>query len=330
MNAVRLNIFFLIVCLLYNSQIDAKVLIFTYAYNRPDFIALQDATFKHFMQNEYEFVVFNDAANPTDYQDIKTMCEQLAISCIDIPQEIHARPYLHRTDWGEFKNPNQASTRNSNVVQYSLDTFGFNHDDILMLIDSDMFLIKKFDVRAYMNGYKVAAFYKSCCDVVMNGQHTQDTPHIDYLWIGLVFLNMKTLPQKNALNFNCGTQGKVQLDAGGFTFAYMNYLDFSLFKPIDRICIHTLICPTCRAEKSPYCIHNTSVLKENGFNKETIAFIQELPVPHGKDKHRNTEFFLDNTFVHYRAASNYNNIASTFTTDKTKVFNNYIHYLIDT
>lgn len=329
MEAIKQNLFIILLYLFSSFQLYSKVLIFTYAYNRPDFIVLQDATFKHFMQNEYQFIVFNDAVKPSDYQEIKAVCEQLNIPCIDIPQEIHTRPYLHRTDWGEFKNPNQPSTRNSNVVQYSLDMVGFNHDDILMLIDSDMFLIKKFDVRAYMNGYKIAAFYKSCCDVIMNGQHTADTPHIDYLWIGLAFLNMGTLPLKNALNFNCGTQGKVQLDAGGFTFAYMKYLDFSLFKPIDRICIHTLICPSCRAEKSPYCTHNTEVLKENGFNKETIAFIQELPVPHGKDRHRNTEFFLNNTFVHYRAASNYNNIASSFTTDKTKVFNNYIKHLIN-
>ncbi len=320
----------LLLSFLQTSPVLAKILIFTYAYNRPDFIALQDTTFKHFMKNEYEFIIFNDAVNPGDYDEIHKICLERDLRCIDIPQEIHNRPYLHRTDWGEFKTFQQASTRNSNVVQYSLDVLGFAHDDILMLIDSDMFLIKEFDVREYMNEYTIAAFYKSCCDVIMNNQHTSEVPHLDFLWIGLVFIDMKNLPHKTALNFNCGTQGKVQLDAGGFTFAYMKEFDHARFKSIDRICIYTLICPQCIKTKTTYCTHNNDLLKEHNFTQNMIDFIQQMPVPYGKDRHRNTEFFLNNTFLHYRAGSNYNNISNNFSAEKTKVFNNFIDNLIKT
>ncbi len=92
----------------------------------------------------------------------------------------------------------QVSVRNSNVVQYSLDTFGFNHDDILMLIDSDMFLIKEFDVRSFMQGYDLAGFHKSCCNDTRRIQHTEEIPHTVYVWIGLIILDMRSLPCKEA------------------------------------------------------------------------------------------------------------------------------------
>ena len=38
-----------------------KVLIFTFAYNHPDFIELQHQLFQKFLKDEYEFVVFDDS-----------------------------------------------------------------------------------------------------------------------------------------------------------------------------------------------------------------------------------------------------------------------------
>ena len=57
----------------------SKVLIITHAYNRPEFIPLQDITFKKFLKDDYEFVVFNDARDPKIKKDIykrfaKTIC----------------------------------------------------------------------------------------------------------------------------------------------------------------------------------------------------------------------------------------------------------------
>ncbi len=42
-----------------------KVLIMTYVHSRPDFIELHDKTFKAFLKDDYEYVVFNDAPNVT-------------------------------------------------------------------------------------------------------------------------------------------------------------------------------------------------------------------------------------------------------------------------
>ena len=82
--------------LVFLCSVEAKVLIFTYAYNRPEFIETQYKTFKKFLLDEYEYVVFNDAIEPVLKKKIELMCEKLQIRCILIPQEIHDRPYLKR------------------------------------------------------------------------------------------------------------------------------------------------------------------------------------------------------------------------------------------
>ena len=78
--------------LLLSCTITPKVLIFTYAHNRPDFIEIQHKTFEKFLQDDYEFVVWNDANNNNMSKNIENMSKKYNIRCIRIPQEIHDRP----------------------------------------------------------------------------------------------------------------------------------------------------------------------------------------------------------------------------------------------
>ena len=122
------------------------VLIITHNYNRPDFIELQDKAFKKFLKDDYRYVVFNDATSEEMRKKIEETCKKLNIECIQIPQEIHSRPYLPR-------EPNErinASIRHANVVMYSLDFMGFDHDGIVFIVDSDILLIRPFSIEKYM------------------------------------------------------------------------------------------------------------------------------------------------------------------------------------
>ena len=62
---MKINYFFTFLFLTffnYNGLVASKnVLIMTYSYNRPDFIEIQNKTFKKFLKDDYTFVVFNDA-----------------------------------------------------------------------------------------------------------------------------------------------------------------------------------------------------------------------------------------------------------------------------
>ena len=44
-------------------------------YNRPDFINIQQATFKKFLKDDYEYVVFNDATDQNLAQQYSDPCK---------------------------------------------------------------------------------------------------------------------------------------------------------------------------------------------------------------------------------------------------------------
>src|ERR1700730_829964 len=157
--------FALVVACLAPVALEAKVLIFTHSYNRPDFIEIQHKTFQKLLKDEYEFVVFNDAPEAPMEQNIRKVCNDCNIQCIRIPQEIHQRPYLMRLP-GEYYN--DPAVRNCNVVQYSLDVLGFAHDDILVIIDSDLFLVREFSFRDCLKDCDLAGLKQG----------------VGYLWIG--------------------------------------------------------------------------------------------------------------------------------------------------
>lgn len=152
-----------------------EALIFTYAYNRPEFIALQNKCFKKFLKEDFDFVVFNDARDVKDETAIQNECSKLGIQCIRIPQEIHNKPYLQRFPGEDF---NHHSVRNSNVVQYSLDHYGFSHKGYLLLFDSDVFLINPFSITDFMQDCSLAGRLQ-----VKNKNNIS----INYLWIGIFF-----------------------------------------------------------------------------------------------------------------------------------------------
>lgn len=284
-----------IVLLLYPlTSLDAKILLFTYSYNRPDFIEIQHKTFKKFLRDDYEFIVFNDATDRTLHEQINNVCAKYNIRCISIPQEIHDAVY----------NP---SLRNCKVVNYSLNTIGFNHDDIVALFDSDLFLIKEFSIREYLDSYDLA------------GQD-QVRDHIHYLWIGLVFMNMATMPNKKTIDFSCGFIGNTNTDSGGFTHHYLVNNPMARLKLFDEVVyLADFTCPECK-KNGDACFHKRLLMKEYEFNDPLInlAYVSCNSI---------SELYLKNTFLHYRAGTNWNYESKEYHDQKTKQIRSFFESL---
>lgn len=289
--------------LFFSQIISAKVLLFTYAYNRPDFIEIQYKTFKKFLHDEYEFIVFNDAPGQNMCDKINNMCAKYGVRCVRIPQEIHDKPYLPRLARENFHAP---AVRNCNVVQYSLDTIGFDHDDILVLLDSDMFLVKDFSVIKYMKNLDTAGL-----DQERKGFH--------YLWIGLVMLNMQTLPDKRTLTFNCGEIEGVPVDSGGQTYHYLKQNPKLKINYIDEKGPFHLRCNECKKLNILQCTHNRDVLLKNGFDQNIINCIQMYPL---------FTFFLNNSFLHYYAGTNWNGENKDRIVQKTNALYDYLNIVL--
>ncbi len=285
----RLKLFLLLI-IATQASLSAKILLFTYSYNRPDFIKIQHDTFKKFLKDDYEFVVFNDARDRSMEQQITNMCQQLQVACIRIPQEIHDQPYLKRWAGESYHAP---AVRNCNVVQYSLNHVGFKHDDIVALFDSDMFLVKDFSIREYMKGYDLVGIKQG----------------IGYLWIGLTFLNMDTMPNKTTLDFNCGRVNDTAVDAGGHTYCYLR----------DNPGVQGRYFAQCIVQPS---MQKEEILRTHNFNEKDIQFI--MACPYGI----NIEYMLDNHFLHYRGGTNWDCKSGDYHNSKTSLINAYISNLL--
>ena len=267
----------------YNGLVLSKnVLIMTYSFNRPDFIEIQDKTFKKFLKDDYTFVVFNDATQEEVSNQIIETCNRLNLPCIQIPQSIHNAPYLERWPGEDYNHP---SVRCSNVVQFSLDTLGFDHDGIVMSIDSDMFLVKNFCVQEFLDGFDIAGVLQS-------------RQHIEYFWIGLLLFNMQTLPDKKTINVNCGKVDGIGVDPGGQTYHYFKNHPKAMRNPID-----------IQFYPSDFILSETT--------HENVKFLFSHDC-------NNFEFLLKNSFIHYRGGSNWNYESKEYHEKKTAVLNAFI------
>ncbi len=105
-----------------------KNLIITFVYSNPEFIAMQNKTFKKFLQDDYEYVVFSDAPTEKEHEAINAMCAQLDVRCIRIPQNIHEYPYYLPLNMPQIYPNHQtpSNVRHVHCVQYALDNFCFD------------------------------------------------------------------------------------------------------------------------------------------------------------------------------------------------------------
>jgi hypothetical protein len=270
-----------------------KTLIFTTAFNRPDFIEWQHRLLTKFMRDEYEYVVFSDANTNQSQAAIQKVCDELGVRCIAIPQDIHTRPYLTRQSGDNLQQPN---IRNCNAVQWAWDHYIVKHDGPVLLIDSDMFPIRPFSAEEILKDHDLAYVCWSTSDLVSHQNY-------DYMWIALICFNMNTLPSPNTICFNCGflPGTNAVVDSGGWTHLYLQkYRQELRFKDISFVQGHHFYCPYRYGSPPSLIPPNEEIitnLTKRGFPPQEIEFVLEKP--------DTIELLFDNHFLHYRCGTNY-------------------------
>ncbi len=285
-----------------SSIIHPKVLLITHSYNRPEFIEIQTRTFKAFLNDDYEQVIFNDAPNESMKNQIEEMCKKCGIKCYRIPQELHKRP--------------APGHRHIDGIMYSLEQIGYNFNGLVCLVDSDLFLLKPFSIEKYMQGYDISG--------ELQGRESA-TLKIRHLSPILVFMNMPTLPNKHTLSFEGGDVLGLTCDVGGHTYYYFKN------NPSIRSRFFTLMylpalkkalaCTACNNFSCTSC--KTQLLNHYNFDQDALNFIHACPDD-------NMEFVLDNHFMHYRCGSNWNHKPAEYHATKLKALNDYIAHLLYT
>jgi hypothetical protein len=287
-----LAVFFLLLCGM--QELPAKIRFFSFQFNRPDFLELQWQLLRKFILDDYELIVFNDAKDPALEESIRKTCEINNIQCVRYEQELHRTDPLNKYILSCIEDPQnksdfvfdlenghltlegvaqQSSIRHNHVIQYALDHFGYDHDDIVVLLDHDLFPIQPFSVREFL------------ADVPIAGIEMVDSGGIRYLWVPFLALDPKRLPNLESLKFHCDMINHYFYDTGAHTYHYLKENPDVRYKLYRRV-----------FDREFYQM-SVSQLKEFGFNKEEIYLLKSLPWPGC------IEFSIDYHFLHYGAGS---------------------------
>jgi len=287
----------LLLCLI-PLQTAAKVLIITHSFNRPDFIELHLKTFNAFLQDSYEYVVFNDADQEDMKRHIEETCKRCGVRCFRVPQHMQGRQ--------------SAGTRHMDGIKYALEKVGYDHDGVVALVDSDMFLIKPFSIEKYLEGYDIAG------DLQGRGNNTIE---VRYLSPALVFMNMQTLPNRRTLSFEGGYIEGLGCDVGGHTYYYLK--NNPSVRPSFFGVLHIGVWKVglnCRLCSNMTCVDCTQRLRDSGFDDMVIKYIQACP--------DNIEFNLNHSFLHYRGGSNWDHKSAEYHCMKTRALNDFMSAIV--
>lgn len=210
-------------CTMAMGPLFGKVRLLTFHFNKPELIALQHRAFKKFMQDDYELIVFNDAKTSELEASIKAECERCGIKCVRYQQEWHSLNPL--TDqvlkWREYNAElphqlmgsreeiaHQASARHCHVIQYALEKFGYDHDDIVAIVDGDLFPIRPISIRKLMQDTPIVASMKPEVD-------------ISYFWVTFIAMDMPKVPDKRELSLSLDCINGVVHDSGAHSYFYI-------------------------------------------------------------------------------------------------------------
>lgn len=287
--------FFFLSLISLSADLSAKIRIITFHCNKPEFLELQAKTFSKFMQNDYDFIVINDAKTEALEKDIRKICDAYGIQCVRYDPSLHETDplnfrildWLHSPDiyslhFFEEKTikciSNQPSVRHSHLIQYALTMFGYGHNDIVAIVDGDVFPIRPFNIRHLLENRDIVAVRKRLPE---NEDDPLTKAQIDYLWVTFAAFNPKKIPDAKELQFQVDLIGDVIHDTGAASYHYLishPEVSVSLF---PRVSSQSL---------APLTKH---ALKQQGFKSHEINFIKSLPSRHF------VEFYADHKLLHF-------------------------------
>jgi hypothetical protein len=192
--------------------------LYTFADRRPDFLPLQVRSIARFLQDEHEFVVFNNALNNTRRsREIDEVCKDLGLRTIKVTRE-----RVHRKIGGQSAFTLRGNYRNPNVAcAYPLiwsweRILEENASGMFALIDSDMFFCRPVSLveRVADNQAGVIMQYRGINEELR-------TADVSYFWNAFAIFKPQSIPDLEGLRWDCGvtSRGKVNghlVDVGGF------------------------------------------------------------------------------------------------------------------
>lgn len=276
----------LFIFLFFFSFLSAKVRLMTFHYNRPDFLEMQIKLLKKFILDDYELIVFNDAPRPESAQAIENVCQKYDVQCVRYLQDWHNNHPLTYKVLSQIEDPSllgsylggmhkgqeahsiagNGSMRHCHVIQFALDYFGYDHNDIIAILDGDFFPIRSVSIRSLLNKKDLIGSYKTVGDA-------------KYLWVPFVAADMRTLPNKKDLKFHLDVIRNNLYDTGSHSHYYL------VNNPKVRV-------KKYRYYSKEFPVNPNLNLEKYNFNKSQIEAIHHIL------GYTNMELHIDFCFLH--------------------------------
>lgn len=227
------------------------VRILTFHYNQPNFVELQYKTFKKFLSDDFEMIVFNDAPIREDAQEIEEVCNEYGIQCVHFEQKWHftdpLNDYLQNCLqkrsipglWGWTSETSvetfaqHPSVRHCHVIQYALDHFGYDHDDLVVISDGDNFLVQPMSFRELLGANDLVGctrqpdYLKRSLGQPLTRALAENS--FWEVWVVFIVFNPNKLPTPRELHFHVDVVSKhpklpddTVVDSGGAVYKYIN------------------------------------------------------------------------------------------------------------
>lgn len=165
--------------------------IFTYVFNNPKYLIYQNKCLRKFVAETFEFICLDNSKEVKYHEEFKKICQEHNITYI-----MNAAP-----------DHSLEGTSHQAALKWSWDAHIKQTQDIIVMLDHDMFAIKPLSFLELLNQSAVAGGKES------RGQ-------IEYLHPALMIFNTSEMSDKETINFRGGVIEGQQCDSGGELYYY--------------------------------------------------------------------------------------------------------------
>ena len=275
---------------LFSLNLSAAIRILTFHCNHAEFLEYQCRALDKFLLDEYELIVFNDGYGPEEQKAIEAVCQKYGVRHVLYEQSWHEENPLNAEIQAALSTPHgndffcfpakkgifelktiyeSCSIRHCHLIQYALDHYGYDHDDIVVIMDGDVFCLQPIRIRPLLTELPIVGI-----DSEFQDKH--------YLWVPFIAFDPKRLPNVRDLKFHVGLIDGMVCDTGSHSYQYLKEHPEINYRLYPR---------RSAADFFPYDANTFSV-----FGLKCLA---EAPIDWPIDM----EFYLDYHLIHFRGGS---------------------------
>jgi hypothetical protein len=198
---------------------------FAFTSNRPDFIELQVKSFRKYLQEDFQFVLFNNSKfdRMQEYEGIQEMCKRYNVETHDVEkdQDLIDRCNAIEKSCTVFNNHGSWSNNNcagNYAACYIWEKFILKETGNICLLHPDVFLDRPITLSDYLKETPLCFIPQT--REGLGGNHMHDA---------LVLADMSRLPDPNQIIWWGSLVNGIATDIGGQTFFYFkNHPDLKI------------------------------------------------------------------------------------------------------